>query len=240
MKLIVANWKMNPASLPEAVRLARASDARNVVLAPPYLYLPVIAWIVKKAQLGAQDLFWEDRGAYTGEISPLQLKKARVKYVIVGHSERRRLGETDEIVNQKTKAALTRGLKVILCVGEDWSVRRRGIAAAQKYVTQQLKKDLKLITNKLIANNLLIAYEPIWAIGTGKADKPEEAAAISKYIKNFLRKNYRATKIKVLYGGSVNDKNAAPFLEAKEIDGALVGGASLKPREFKKIIQIAR
>lgn len=239
-KLIVANWKSNPASFREAIKLAKASDFKPVVLAPPYVYLQTISWILKKATLGAQDVFWEVNGPYTGEITPTQLKNLKVKYVIVGHSERRRhLKETDAMINLKVKAARKAGLKVILCVGEDWLTRRKGITAAKKYIANQLKKDLAGIRNsKLRTRNLVIAYEPLWAIGTGKADKPKDSIAIISYIKESLATYYKLPTTKVLYGGSVNSKNAVGFLKPEEIDGALVGGASLKPKEFKSIIKI--
>ncbi|MDP2650514.1 MAG: triose-phosphate isomerase, partial [bacterium] len=157
-KLIVANWKSNPQTFSEALKLAKASDFKDVVVAPPYIYLQTLSWTLKKAALGAQDTFWEASGPYTGEITPAQLKNLRVKYVLVGHSERRKLGETDLMINDKIKAAMKAGLKVILCIGEDWSIRRKGITAAKRYIANQLKKDLKGVRDSLI-----IAYEPVWA-----------------------------------------------------------------------------
>ncbi len=234
-KLLVANWKMNPATEREAVVLARASDRKNVVICPPLVYVSSVKGQVSKAKVGAQDVFCEEKGAYTGEISPAMLKNLGVKYVIIGHSERRKwLHETDEMINKKIKAALKAGLKVILCVGEPWPVRKKGLAAAKQFVKAQLKKDLKFLhSNSYILNSrLIVAYEPIWAIGTGRADKPADAVEMSKFIKNLLR-------VPVLYGGSVDGKNAENFLKYKEINGALVGGASLKAGEFNKIIKIA-
>ncbi len=240
-KLIVANWKSNPDTLAEAVKLAKASDAKNAVIAPPYPYLEKVRGVLKYASLGAQNVFWEKSGPYTGEVSLNQLKGLKVKYVIIGHSERRRLGETDELISKKVKAGLAANLKVVLCVGEDASTRRKGITASKRFIAAQLKKDLAKTNNlKLITNNLLIAYEPVWAISTskgGRADTPKDATQMISFIKKLMTNNYKL-KTKVLYGGSVTPKNAKAFLSQPEIDGALVGGASLNPRSFKKIIQI--
>ena len=160
-------------------------------------------------------------------------------YVIIGHSERRRwLHETDQMINKKVLAALRAKLKVILCVGEPLSVRKKGLQAAKNFVKNQLQKDLKNIYNlKPKTHNLIIAYEPIWAIGTGKPDDPAETAEMSRFIKEYLKPKTYNLKPKVLYGGSVTSLNIGRILEYNEIDGALVGGASLKANEFKKIIQ---
>ena len=241
MKLIIANWKANPNTFNQALVLAKGSDFKNAVIAPPYIYLQTISWALKKAALCAQDTFWEEDGPYTGEVTPSQLKSLKVKYVIIGHSERRELGETDEMINKKVKTALKAGLKVVLCVGEDWSTRRKGIAAAKRFVGDQLKQDLKLITNKLMTNNLLIAYEPVWAISTskgGKPDTPKSSVEMINYIKKTLTTYYQLHTTKILYGGSVTPKNAKSFLSQPEIDGALIGGASLNPKSFKAIIKI--
>lgn len=227
-KLVVANWKMNPQSEREAVRLAKASDFSGVVIAPPFVFLDAVGKILKKAELGAQDIFapLKKSKKHTGEISPEMLKNLGVKYVILGHSERRALGETDAIVNREVLAALRAGLKVVLCVGENLSIRKRGIAAAKNFVKSQLKKDLKWLGKSLI----IVSYEPIWAIGTGKNDSPKDAAEMAKFIKTVLT-------CKVLYGGSITSENISGFLKFKEIDGFLVGGASLKISEFSRIIK---
>ncbi|MDP3975199.1 MAG: triose-phosphate isomerase [Candidatus Jorgensenbacteria bacterium] len=240
-KLIVANWKMNPATVAQAIRLARAEDAPGVVIAPPFPFLGAVRKVLKKSHLGAQDAFWIPKGAYTGKVSAHQLKHLRVMYVIIGHSERRALGDTDEIVNKKVKAAFKEGLKVVLCVGEPRTVRRQGIGAAKRFVAAQLKKGLTGTKNlKLKTKNLIVAYEPVWAIGSGTADKPAEAAAMARFVKDFLKtKNYKLTTL-VLYGGSVTSRNAAAFLGQEEIDGALVGGASLSSQQLRKIIFAAR
>jgi triosephosphate isomerase (TIM) len=240
-KLIIANWKMNPATEKEAVRLARSEDFKNVVIAPPFPYLSAVKRVLKKSALGAQDVFWEKDGAYTGGVSAGQLKKMGVKYVIIGHSERRSLGETDEIINKKVKTALKEGLKVILCVGEPKrgaGNRKQELKKAKSYIRRQLQKDIKGISkNKDQMSNIIVAYEPIWAIGTGRADKPNKTVEMVEFIKRLMVISYKL-RIKVLYGGSVKARNAARFLGQMEIDGALVGGASLKPAEFRKIVAV--
>jgi triosephosphate isomerase len=236
-KLIVANWKMNPLSLRAALYLAKVSDKSGVVICPPYPFLVPIVKTLKRAVLGAQDAFWENEGAYTGEVSPEMLRSIGCDYAIIGHSERRRyFGETDEMINKKVLAGLEAGLKVILCVGEDLSIRHKGLQAVKKFVRQQLQKDLQKLTSnsKLPTPNLLVAYEPVWAIGTGKADSPKDSLEVITFIRDFLRHKLKAISYKLLYGGSVNAKNAAGFLAVS--DGLLVGGASLKPKEFLKII----
>ena len=242
-KLIIANWKANPATFSEALKLAKASDFKNVAVAPPYVYLQPLSWTLKKATLCAQDTFWEASGPYTGEITPSQLKNLKVKYVIVGHSERRKLGETDLMINNKVKAAMKAGLKVILCIGEDWLTRRKGITAAKNFVASQLKGNLRGIRKKEARNrNLLIAYEPIWSISTSKGnriDTPEDATQMIRHIRNILDTRYLIHNTNILYGGSVNSKNAKSFLSQPEIAGALAGGASLNPKEFKTIIKIS-
>lgn len=240
-KIIVANWKMNPETLREAVVLARASDKKSVVICPPFPFVESVMRHVRRAEVGAQDVFWEERGAYTGEVSSAMLKKLGARFVIVGHSERRRwLGETDEMINKKAKAALKAGLTVILCVGEPLSVRRHGLAAAKRFVAGQLKKDLNSLNSisYILNSRLIVAYEPIWAIGTGRPDKPSDTVEMSRFIKKFLHSKSYILNSKVLYGGSVNSKNVKSFLHYKEIDGALVGGASVNAREFKKITRI--
>ena len=237
---------MNPQTFVEAERLAKAvSDAARkakgveVVLCPPFTWLTDLSHKLKFVSWGAQDTFWEERGPFTGETSPAMLKNSKVDYVIIGHSERRRwLHETDQMINKKVLAALRAKLKVILCVGEPLSVRKKGLQAAKNFVKNQLQKDLKNIYNlKPKTHNLIIAYEPIWAIGTGKPDDPAETAEMSRFIKEYLKPKTYNLKPKVLYGGSVTSLNIGRILEYNEIDGALVGGASLKANEFKKIIQ---
>jgi len=246
---------MNPTSESEAVRLAKSSDEKNVVICPPFLFLGAVKNAVRKADLGAQDVFWQNPipgGAFTGEVSIGMLKKLGASHVIIGHSERRNyLNETDETINQKVKSALAFGLKVILCVGEPLSIRREGLESAKIFVRSQLAKDLKNTSNLLrpsvasreggkpLTSNLIIAYEPIWAIGSGKSDKPGDSASMAAFIKDFLKTKTYNLRPGVLYGGSVTSKNPERIFEQREIDGALVGGASLKPEEFRKIINTA-
>ncbi len=225
-KIIIANWKMNPSTEGEAVKLAKAEDEKNVVIVPPFPFLKSVKNVLRNASLGAQDVFYEKEGAYTGEVSPVMLEKLGVAYVIVGHSERRRLGEDDAMIAKKVRAAMDTGLKVILCVGEPLNVRRKGKRAVDVFI----KKQLSYIKNK---KNLIIAYEPVWAIGTGKNADPDDAARVAEVIRKKL-------PVPVLYGGSTNSRNAKSFLEKKEIAGLLVGGASIDPREFGKMVTIAR
>jgi len=247
-KLIVANWKEHPKTGAEAIALFRAvarterGSGVEVAVCPPFLYLEDIAREFKemstlerkRLSLGAQDVFWEEQGAYTGEVGPAMLRSLGAKYAIVGHSERRRFEkETDATINKKIALAVHDGLKVILCVGESFSVREKGVAVAKKFVGQQLAKDLKGISFK--AENLYVAYEPIWAIGTGKSDTPDDAREMAVFIKALLKKTKRLVP-RFLYGGSVDGTNATDYVQLKEVDGALVGGASLKADEFKKII----
>ena len=254
-KLIVANWKMNPQTHREAEQLARgvSETARKVkgvtvVLCPPFVWLTDLSHKpLAGVKFGAQDVFWEERGAFTGEVSPTMLKKSGVEYVIIGHSERRRwLYETDEMVNKKVLAALRAGLNVILCAGESASVRKKGMGAAKHYVREQLRKDLKGVSPASFKSDLIIMYEPIWAISTARsvrsqdnADTPGDAVHMISSMRNFLRSRFHIKRIRVIYGGSVNPQNAHGFLTPKEIDGALVGGASLKAKEFSQIVRIA-
>ncbi len=245
---------MNPESVTDAISLAKETEKgipkslkAEVVIAPPFPFLAAAKKVIKRAELGAQDDFWEFKGARTGEVSPTMLKNSGVKYVIVGHSERRALGETDEMINKKIEATLKAGLKPILCVGEpsERGLTRtlrgftRNYEMAKNYIRNQLEKDLKNISNlKRRTSNIIVAYEPIWAIGTGKPDKPEDSLEMIRFIKGILSSKFGVRSSIVLYGGSVNSQNARSFLQYKEIDGALVGGASLNAKEFSKIVVI--
>lgn len=237
---------MNPKSPREAVRLARAvghglKNIRNVevVLVPPFVFLSHVSSSMLRAsrfKLGAQDCFYVKTGAYTGEISPLQLKALGVTLVIVGHSERRALGESDDVVRKKAKASLEAGLRPVLCVGEK---EREREVAFPKIIREELRDGLKKIKKSLL-KNLVIAYEPIWAIGTGRADTSESVYEMSILIRREL---YRmlgkriAAKIPILYGGSVDERNAADFVKRGVVDGLLVGGASLNSKKFAKIVK---
>ena len=245
--LIIANWKMNPQTLVEAKKLfnlvkrgTRDVDNVGVVICPPFVYLSNIQHLKSNIQVGAQDCFWEEKGAFTGEVSAPMLKNLGVKYVIVGHSERRRyFGETDEIINKKLKAALKAGLKPILCVGETEKERKNN--KTNQVIRRQLVRNLRGIENwKLKIENLAIAYEPVWAIGTGNPCRVEDASRAFVFIQNVLAKIYNSkitARVRIIYGGSVNSQNAAGYIKKAKMHGLLVGGASLDPKEFVKIIK---
>jgi triosephosphate isomerase len=245
-KLIVANWKMNPSTMPEAERLF-ASLAKleipkglEAVVCPPYPYLAAAKLeIGKNIILGAQDVFWEEGGAFTGEISAQMLKHLGVKYVIAGHSERRQYRhETNEEIAEKVAAILNGGLRAILCVGEPAEVRKEGREAAKKFVLSQLGDYFSLTPDEM--KNFVVAYEPVWAISTmgiAEEDSPEDASDMIQHIKDFLSLRGGSAP-RVLYGGSVSSQNIGYFLEQQIIDGALIGHASLDAKEFRKIIEI--
>ena len=224
--LIIANWKMSPSTLAEAKKLFNGVKNLDAVICPPFCYLDSkIRLSGAKFTLGAQNCLWEEKGAYTGEISPKMLKSLGVKYVIVGHSERRiYFQETDEIINKKLKAVLKFGLIPILCIGEKES------EDAEIIVDRQLKKDLSEIIGK-DTRKIIIAYEPIWAIGTGNFCEPQKAKKVLESIKERIDN-------KILYGGSVNSKISADYIKVG-FDGLLVGGASLNAGEFTKIVKNA-
>ena len=243
-KIIAGNWKMN--KLPnetisffeEFVPLVK--DTKNeVVICAPYtdLFYAILSAQNTNIKIGAQNMHWEENGAYTGEVSPQMLKAIGVEYVIIGHSERRQyFAETDETVNKKIKAAHNVGLKPIVCVGE--SLEQRESGNAKEIVTKQVKMGLKDLTNEQIASTI-VAYEPIWAIGTGKTATKEDANETIKWIREEIENMYgkeNADKVIIQYGGSVKSSNAKELFEMSDIDGGLVGGASLKPDEFSKIV----
>jgi len=234
---------MNPASESEAIKLAKASDSAGVVICPPFAFLSSVGKVIKKATLGAQDLFWQESGPFTGEVSAGELKSEGVKYVIIGHSERRAMGETDEIVAKKVAAAISRSLTPVICIGEQRSDHDK--SNAQEVVSRQLRAALSLIPADIGEQKptAYIAYEPVWAISSNQVGDPVAATvenAIS--VVNYLKGTIRGAPIKplFLYGGSVDSVNLAGFLSAEEIEGALVGSASLKPAEFKKMALIAK
>jgi triosephosphate isomerase len=243
--LIAGNWKMHK-TLAEAKALARAirqevvaGRRAEVALAPPYTALTAVAAELAGSdiRLAAQDVFWEPQGAYTGAISPMMLLDAGCYYVIIGHSERRQhFGETNRTVNRKIQAALAAGLKVICCVGETREERESGLTIHR--VGEQLREGLAAVSAGPEA--LVIAYEPVWAIGTGKTATPEQAQEVHEFIRAEIERLYgQAGAFRILYGGSVTPDNAAALLGQPDLDGALVGGASLKPDSFLKIIAAA-
>ena len=240
--VIAGNWKMNT-TVAEAVALARAMRAEldkvsNVekVLCPPFVSLAPVGELVKGSsiKLGAQNLYFAEKGAYTGEVSPLMVADL-CELVIIGHSERRQyFGETGEVVNKKVAAALGVGLKPILCVGEKLAENEAG--KTEEVVSGQLKSSLAGIAS---LDGLIIAYEPVWAIGTGRAATGEQANETIAFIRRNISGLYDdkvAREIRILYGGSVTAANATEFMSQPEIDGALVGGASLKAAEFLSIV----
>ena len=244
--LIAGNWKMYK-TIAEAVELAEAllrglgdTHDREVLICPPYTALHALSSLLQETPigLGAQDVFYEEQGAYTSAISPLMLKDVGCTYTIVGHSERRQVfGDTDALVNRKLHAALSHGLRGILCVGETKPQRDSGAAAA--VVISQLQTGL---ANVALASleDLVIAYEPVWAIGTGDTATPDDAQAMHATIRRTLAELYgeaAADQIRIQYGGSVKPDNVDELMSQPEIDGALVGGAALKADSFLRIIQ---
>lgn len=207
----------------------------DIVIAPPFTALSAAADAIKGAniQLAAQDIFWEEKGAYTGEISPAMLLDAGCKHVIIGHSERRQyFSEEDVIVNRKIKAAKKAGLGVIFCVGESLEEREAG------KTFEVIKREVEMGLSEIGPENLVVAYEPIWAIGTGKTATNEQAQEVHAYIRKILGNLYgnKAEDIRILYGGSVTPDNVDGLMACKDVNGALVGGASLKPESFAKIV----
>jgi len=243
---IAGNWKMNTTAA-EAVELVRSlkdlvKDVTKVRMAvcPPFPYLSQVAEILKDSpiDLGAQNMFWENQGAFTGETSGKMLKDVGCKYVIVGHSERRHFfSETDSMVNRKAASALETGLNPILCIGE--TLEERESDRTLYVIRSQLQNGLENIDEDAI-QEITFAYEPIWAIGTGKTATPEQAEDIHRFIREWLVEHYSkssAENICIQYGGSVKPANAKELLSQPNIDGALVGGASLKAEDFAGIIK---
>jgi triosephosphate isomerase len=267
-RLLVANWKMHfvRAQALEYLKIfterVQNTTKTELVLAPPFTLLETVGQELQKTQikLAAQNLFYERQGAFTGEISPVMLKDLGCSYVIVGHSERRRLfGETDEFINRKLKAALEAGLVPIFCVGETLEERRA--SRTQRVLEAQIREALhtpsppsplpsegegsrgvrELRHSLELSEDLVIAYEPVWAIGTGVNADPHEAEASALFIREVLAQLISAEiaqKIRILYGGSVTPANFEGFLQQPNIDGALVGGASLDPEAFAQMAQM--
>ena len=244
-KIIAGNWKMN--MLPnEAMSFINELEpyAKNakceIILCVPYtdLFYSLLTAQNTNIKIGAQNMHWEEAGAYTGEIAPNMLKCINVEYVIIGHSERRQyFAETDETVNKKIKSALKHELNPILCVGE--TMKQRELGLEEEIIKQQVIGALEGIPKEQ-AEKIVIAYEPIWAIGTGKVATKDVANNMIKLIRKEIESLYNkevANNVSILYGGSVNKNNAKELFETSDIDGALVGGASLKVDEFNEIIK---
>jgi len=246
LPFMAGNWKMNK-TVEEALGLVRELKASlsgvkavEVAVAPPFTALYAIHKELEGSpiHLAAQNLYWEEKGAFTGEVSPLMLKEIGCRYVILGHSERRQFfGETDETVNRRIKAALARGLKVIFCIGETLKEREEGKTFS--VIERQVKGGLKGFGDQEM-KNMVVAYEPVWAIGTGKTATPEQAEEVHRYIRGKLEKLYSrqvSEEIRIQYGGSVTPENIKGLMNQPNIDGALVGGASLKADSFCKIVR---
>ncbi|MCG8515388.1 MAG: triose-phosphate isomerase [Halanaerobiales bacterium] len=243
--LIAGNWKMNK-TLEQAEELVQdliqrlqGIDQVEIAICPPAVNLAGISNLVKDTnlRLGAQNMYWEESGAYTGEISAPMLKTVGVNYVIIGHSERREyFAETDQEVNRKVKAAFKAALRPIVCVGETLAEREQG--QTRDKVREQVKAGLAGLTPEQLVE-LVIAYEPIWAIGTGKTASAEEANQVIAYIRRIVRSGFGASAdlMRIQYGGSVKPDNIVELMTQPEIDGALVGGASLDPDSFTSIVR---
>ncbi|MGQ9845659.1 MAG: triose-phosphate isomerase [Caldisericia bacterium] len=244
---IGGNWKMNKLlkdaketleNLNKNLALSRGID---IVIFPPFTLIYFLKDLIDAPNMfiGAQNMHWEESGAYTGEISPTMLKDLGVEYVIIGHSERRQLfSETDEIINKKLISALKYGLKPVLCLGETLEERKKGIE--KDVIENQFKKDLKKIPMNFL-ENIIIAYEPVWAIGTGLNASPKEAEEMHKFIRSLIEKYANkdiVNSIRVIYGGSVRVENVEELSLEEDIDGFLVGGASLRADSFSRIIEI--
>ncbi len=243
--IIAGNWKMHK-TVSETVAFAQGMKSLavgpevEVVICPPFTALVAAVEALEGTDIavGAQDVYWEDKGAFTGEISPRMLKDAGCRYVIAGHSERRQFfGETDEKVNYKVKAALAHGLIPIMCVGETLAEREAGIT--KKVVRAQTEAGLSGLAREQVAG-MVIAYEPVWAIGTGKTASDEDAREVIGYIRGLVKDLYKedaAQQLRILYGGSVKPGNTSGLMAQPDIDGALVGGASLEVESFTGIIK---
>ena len=242
--IIAGNWKMNmtPSQAKELVTdlIPLVKDAAcDVVVCPPYVDIALVAELVKgtNIQVGAQNIHWAEKGAFTGEISAAMLKEAGAAYAIIGHSERRQyFGETDATVNSRTKAALAAGIVPIICVGESLEQREKG--ETDVVVSGQVKADLADIPGEAVAG-LVIAYEPIWAIGTGKTATDEQANETIGLIRETIASLYGqavADQVRIQYGGSMNPKNVKGLMAQPQIDGGLIGGASLKAPDFAQVV----
>jgi len=243
--IIAGNWKMNKTTV-EAADLGRkliyaVRDVvdREIVVAPPFTALPAVEEVIRgtNVSLAAQNMHWEDKGAFTGEISAEMLLVLGCKYVIIGHSERRQyFGETDETVNKKVRQALNKGLLPIVCVGELLAEREAG--KANEVIERQVTGGLKGVSAAEM-QKIVIAYEPVWAIGTGKTATPEQANEIHAFIRGKVKSMYNAEVadgLRIQYGGSVTPENVSSLMAKPDIDGALVGGASLKPESFAALV----
>jgi triosephosphate isomerase len=243
--IIAGNWKMYK-NLKDGQDLAVALrrdlykiENVDIVICPPFTLLAYLTDALETSNIGVggQDLYWQEEGAFTGEVSPMMLKDAGCQYVIIGHSERRQFfGETNETVNKKIKAALKFGLTPIVCVGEN--LQEREANKTFKVIEDHVNNGLSGISASDVLK-LVVAYEPVWAIGTGKTATPEQAQEVHKFIRDLLKKNYSqevADSVRIQYGGSVKPENIIELMNKPDVDGALVGGASLKADSFSAIV----
>lgn len=245
-KVVAGNWKMNKdlsgtIELISAIKneLSKSETSTEVIVCPPFTSLETASTLLKGSsiKLGAQNMHYEDSGAFTGEISAEMLKSVGCQYVILGHSERRTLfGESDEMINKKIKKAVSAGLKPIFCVGETLEERESG--STEKVVEIQIREGLSGL-NETELSELIIAYEPVWAIGTGKTATPQQAQDVHQFIRNLISEmfsNNFAENLVIQYGGSLKPDNAAELFSQPDIDGGLIGGASLKADAFLAIV----
>jgi len=247
-KIIAGNWKMNKTvgeaeALAAAIKRELSTEAKvDVVLCPPFTAISAVSQAVSGSQIavGAQNMHWEAEGAFTGEVSAAMLRDLYCRYVILGHSERRQyFGETDAAVNKKAHAALAAGLKPIVCVGE--TLEEREADQIESVITTQINEGLKGLTPAQLKSTV-IAYEPVWAIGTGKTATPEQAQDVHAMIRGLLVKlsdKATAESVRIQYGGSMKPNNAAELLSKPDIDGGLIGGAALDPTSFIEIVKAA-
>lgn len=252
--LIVANWKMNPPAKKDMIKLVESVEGglwgikgAATVLAPPFPWLNFVKRRLRKSKLGAQNTFWEKSGAYTGEVSPQMLKDSGVNYVIVGHSERRqKFGETDDMIAKKVKASIKSGLIPVVAVGEEHRGSFNSDGSLDNHIDsivgEEVKKALSLL-NPVEVRKVIFAYEPIWAISTtpgAKVALPQDALSAAIYIRKILTdfvSSKSAREMPILYGGSVDSKNVAAFAKEGGVDGFLVGGVSLRAKEFVELVE---
>lgn len=232
-KLVIANLKMNLNNdeiLDYVKEINKKHFDNNVVICPTDIYISY--FLKQKYAVGIQNIFYEEKGAYTGKTSPLQAYSMGIEYVLLGHSERRYFGENDDLINKKVNSSLVNKMKVILCIGETKEERSK----AKEVLNNQLDKDLASVDSRLF-NNLIIAYEPRWAIGNNITPSNEEIDEIAHYVKSYLKQKYDLD-IKFIYGGSVNENNIINLKSIASINGFLVGGASLNPDKLDKIVKV--
>ncbi|MBD3254464.1 MAG: triose-phosphate isomerase [Candidatus Lokiarchaeota archaeon] len=247
--VVGGNWKMHRGTPSDAkmmlkkfLKLVKKIENVDIIIAPPFTAIPFTTEYVKKSKvkIGAQNMYFEKKGAYTGEISPVFLKEIGCEYTILGHSERRHIfNETDELINKKLKLALNMNLKPIVCIGELLEEREAG--QTNEIIEKQFKGSFRDLKEEEITN-IIIAYEPVWAIGTGKTATPEQAEEVHQHVRDLIKKTYSESvskQIRIQYGGSIKPHNAEELFKQKNIDGGLVGGASLEAESFSEIIKSA-